>query len=116
MKRVQTLVLGGCSEFGAWEGILKELREHLVLQLTDLRSAIIRDACGTIALMAACCPEAIEPHIEAFIEAMLKLTTQSIAVINMAGVQVPLPPLPTCRSLHIPCLLAAPSIFPAYLL
>lgn len=87
MKRVQTLVLGGCSEFGAWEGILKELREHLVLQLTDLRSAIIRDACGTIALMAACCPEAIEPHIEAFIEAMLKLTTQSIAVINMAGVQ-----------------------------
>ena len=88
MKRVQTLVLGGCSEFGAWEGILKELRELLVLQLTDLRSAIIRDACGTIALMAACCPEAIEPHIEAFIEAMLKLTTQSIAVINMAGVQV----------------------------
>ena len=87
MKGVQQLVLGGCAEFPLWNERLRDLCDLLAVQLTDLRSAIIRDGCATIALISACCPEAVEPYIEPLIESMLKLTNQSIAVIAMAGIQ-----------------------------
>lgn len=87
MKLLQSLVLGGCGEFSVWTSQLRELKDHLATQLTDLRSAIIRDACATIALISACCPDALEQFVESLLEGMLKLTNQSIAVIAMAGVQ-----------------------------
>eukprot|EP00656_Telonema_subtile_P011593 TRINITY_DN15743_c0_g1_i3.p1 TRINITY_DN15743_c0_g1~~TRINITY_DN15743_c0_g1_i3.p1 ORF type:complete len:1136 (-),score=257.67 TRINITY_DN15743_c0_g1_i3:63-3470(-) len=87
MKHLQRLVLGGCGEFAVWPSQLRDLKDQLGSQLTDLRSAIIRDACATIALISSCCPDVLEQYVECLLEGMLKLTNQSIAVIAMAGVQ-----------------------------
>eukprot|EP00743_Colponemidia_sp_Colp-15_P008324 GILK01009041.1.p1 GENE.GILK01009041.1~~GILK01009041.1.p1 ORF type:complete len:1198 (-),score=196.76 GILK01009041.1:274-3867(-) len=81
MKRLQGIMLAGVGHIDSAYSIINKLREPLCAQLQDLRSAITRDACKTVVMMAQSLQDRFEPFMEPFLIVLFKLTFVAIAVI-----------------------------------
>ena len=64
---------------------LRGIRDPLVMQLSDLRSAVCREACATLSLMAARFGTDWESHADVFVPALLKLVTMTVNVIAVSA-------------------------------
>ena len=85
LRRLHGLVLGGACEFGTFATHLKQLREPLVAQCSELRSSLVREACGLLVAVASAMREAFEPFCVEYFPPLLKQTVVTIQVRNVRG-------------------------------
>ena len=82
LRKLKSLVLGGAIEFDGFLPLLRGLREPLAKELGELRSSLVKEACGLIELMATTLMEGFEPLVDTFLPVLLKNTCVTIAVIS----------------------------------
>ncbi|KAH9109573.1 hypothetical protein LEN26_010641 [Aphanomyces euteiches] len=85
MQRLQALVAGGAALQPIFASTLRQLRETLCEQVGDLRSAVLREACTTIAVIANAMGDAFNTHAEFFVAALLKSTIVTIQIIAVSA-------------------------------
>ncbi|GBG73139.1 hypothetical protein CBR_g12856 [Chara braunii] len=82
MQRVEGLVAGGASDFDAFPGmLLRQMKDAIAGQLQDRRSAIVRQTCQMLNLLAKELRFAFEPLAEFLIPVLLKLVVITVLVI-----------------------------------
>ena len=85
LRKLQALVEGGCQHFDNFPALLKQLRSPLTEQVLDLRSAVVKEATATLALLGARLGDAYEAEVDHFVPALFKLLGVSIAIIKESG-------------------------------
>jgi len=86
LKRFQGLVLG-CSGMDQFVPQALRLRDALTAQVQDLRSAIVREVCAVLFLLAQATGIEFEPVAIAVLPVLFKCTFVTIAVIAESGYQ-----------------------------
>lgn len=86
LKRFQGLVLG-CSGMDQFVPLALRLRDALTAQVQDLRSAIVREVCSVLFLLAQATGIEFEPVAIAVLPVLFKCTFVTIAVIAESGYQ-----------------------------
>lgn len=87
LQRLQGLVYGGAANLPSFLSLLPRLKEPLSVQISDLRSAIAKEACQTLVALSAALGDAFEPYADIFIDLLLKLTIVTIQVISASANQ-----------------------------
>ena len=81
MQRLQGLLLGGCVEHErngtASTSMWKTCVDGLVVQLGDLRSKVVRQACATVSTLASSLGSKFHPYVEAVLPRLITLTGQA---------------------------------------
>lgn len=101
LRDIQALVGGGASYLPNFIPLLHSIKEAIATQVcpqnnyfaftifspqvTDLRSAIVKEACATISILAKAMRDFFEPFADFFIPILLKLTIVTIEVISESG-------------------------------
>lgn len=86
LKRLQGLVVG-CSSMEAFCPLTVRLRDQLATQIQDLRSAIVREVCTVVYLLARALGTEFETVGASLVPVLFKCTFVSIAVIAESGYQ-----------------------------
>ncbi|KAF0682475.1 Aste57867_25427 [Aphanomyces stellatus] len=85
LQLLQKLVAVGAAQLPLFVAALRQLREPICDQVGDLRSAVSREACATIAALAAVLGDGFNPFVEFFVAALLKATFVTIQVISVSA-------------------------------
>lgn len=85
LTRLRGLLAGGAAEFSAFRSLARRLREPLMAQASDLRSAVAKVACAAISELALTLGHDFEPHAAPMVQCLLRLTIVTIQVISVSG-------------------------------
>jgi len=100
LKRLQALSLGS-SQLGQFAQLCMRLREPLVSQVQDLRSAIVREACSVLYILVHALGAECEPLALAALPALFKITFVAILVVAESGYQCICAIVSQCRTARV---------------
>eukprot|EP01133_Synstelium_polycarpum_P007764 gene7764-9108_t len=81
INKIQILLRSGAGYLPNFMSVFQKLKEPLLLQVTDLRSQIIKEACTTICTVAEQTKLQFEPHADRYIEVLLKYVVVTIQIV-----------------------------------
>eukprot|EP00824_Muranothrix_gubernata_P015246 TRINITY_DN3166_c0_g1_i1.p1 TRINITY_DN3166_c0_g1~~TRINITY_DN3166_c0_g1_i1.p1 ORF type:complete len:1165 (+),score=209.18 TRINITY_DN3166_c0_g1_i1:276-3497(+) len=88
IRRLEGIILGGACDLESFPNVLSRLlREPIVTQVQDLRSAVVKETCNCIALLAQVMGDRLESFAEHVIPTLFKLTYVTIQIISDSGNQ-----------------------------
>ncbi|XRA95915.1 CLIP-associated protein [Pycnococcus provasolii] len=82
LKKMEGLVHGGATSMPCFTGSLRAMRDALLEQLDDRRSAIVRQTCHLLAVLAADLGRSIESFIEPILPALFSVAKISILIMS----------------------------------
>lgn len=83
--RLRELLRSGAANSPAFADAFLGLKSELTLSCGDLRSAIVKEACDTVAFAALCFGQRIEPMLPELFDVLLSLTVNSKQIMADAG-------------------------------
>eukprot|EP00949_MAST-11_sp_MAST-11-sp1_P003517 g3517.t1 len=87
MQHLQGLLAGGAADLDGAESILRKLIDPLLVQLKELRSSVVRQACATVATLAKYLQGSFEAFSEILTPQLISLASVSIRVMSASAVE-----------------------------
>jgi hypothetical protein len=87
MHRLQGILVGGIVKIEGYETQLRRLLEPLHVQVKELRSGVVRQACLTLTSMSKIMKSKFEPFAELYTPDLLTLTANRIGVMSKSADQ-----------------------------
>lgn len=100
LKRMQGVVLG-CAKMEHFLPLALRLREALLTQVQDLRSAIAREACSVLFVLVNALGSDFEPFALAALPVLFKMTFVTIHVVAESGYQCIRAIVRECRTMRV---------------
>lgn len=85
LQKLTRLVEGGAHHLSTFAGLFMDVRDLMVVQIADLRSAVVREVCSCLVVLSAAMGDEFEPFADYFIPHLLKLTFVAISIISTSG-------------------------------
>jgi hypothetical protein len=85
LEKLLQLTYGGANDFQCFIPAMVSIKEHLVKQVADLRSQIVREACHVLTSIAETVGDSFEPLAAPLLKPLLNVTFASIHIMASSG-------------------------------